>query len=232
MLEAAEIDEGTAFETPEQMDETFSRLQASGVASPWVAPTTRISNTLHHIASWVWQRGGDFVSEDGTRTLFCQPEALAGICDYFRLHRYLPQDKLPLQLDQIASAFARRRAAAMMDGPWSLTGFTHPEASPNRAANLGVALPPGPPFVGPSNLVIWGHIAPREERAAVEWVNRLIAPETQYGYCSVTGLLPVRLDVLSEPPYSTDPYWRIFGEALHSGHAALHLAVGVSSRKG
>jgi multiple sugar transport system substrate-binding protein len=83
---------------------------------------------------------------------------------------------------------------------------------------LGVALPPGPAYVGGSNLVIWQH-AYQEVNDALEMVQFLTDQQTQVDYCQRIGHLPVRLDALTQPPYSTEPYYQVMVEALQSGRS-------------
>ena len=82
MLEQAGIDEKTAFQTPERMEETMERLQASDVKAPWGVWADVAYITLHNASTWIWQAGGDFLSADGKRILFDQPEALNGLMDW------------------------------------------------------------------------------------------------------------------------------------------------------
>ncbi len=94
-LEKAGLDAGTAFDSPAQLSATLQRLQDSGCA-PWVMCTATPRRLLQEAASWVWSAGGDFVSADGKRILFDQPEALAGLKAYFELGRYLTPRGAPL----------------------------------------------------------------------------------------------------------------------------------------
>ena len=64
MLERARVDEQMAFQSFDRMQETFERLQASGVATPWVTRTGDRMDTLHTSASWVWGAGHGFLIEN------------------------------------------------------------------------------------------------------------------------------------------------------------------------
>ena len=91
ILEQAGIDEAGAFQSVEQMDRTLACLQSHGIATPWAVTTRRTSNTLYNISSWVWGAGGDFMSADGKWMLVAEPEVRAGLAQYYRLYRYMPQ---------------------------------------------------------------------------------------------------------------------------------------------
>jgi len=214
LLEKNGIDERTAFQTPEQIEATFQRLQQAGFQTPWAIATGDISNTLYLSASWVWAKGGDFVSADGARPLFHLPEARAGLRAYFNLHRYMPPTDGLITGYQAAELFLERRVAATMTGPWCLN-LIRQKLTPTEAAQIGLALPPGPPFVGGTNLIIWRHS--EEEELAVALVRHLSTQTPEPDYCLRVGFLPVRLAALAEPPYSTDPRYQVIIEAIQRG---------------
>jgi multiple sugar transport system substrate-binding protein len=84
-------------------------------------------------------------------------------------------------------------------------------------SQVRTALPPGVPFVGGSNLVIWRHS--RQEKLAFELVKFLTSQASQVAYSTYARSLPVRLDALSNPPFSTDPLYKSIAEALKSGRS-------------
>jgi len=215
MLEQARVDEQTAFQSFDQMQETFKRLQASGVATPWATSTGDRMDTLHTSASWVWGAGGNFVSADGKHPMFHLPEAQAGLKAYFSLYRYMPAEGQPLSFRRAREMFAHRQVAARMADLPSLLSVARPDAPTDVRARIGVALPPGPPLIGGSNLIIWQHS--HHEQAALELVRYLVSPPAQKEYCQSLGYFPVRLDVLNQPPYSTDPHLQGYVRAIQHG---------------
>jgi ABC-type glycerol-3-phosphate transport system substrate-binding protein len=84
-------------------------------------------------------------------------------------------------------------------------------------ANVGVSLPPGPPFVGGSNLIVWKHIAPENLEAALHLIAQLTSLKAQSDLCKETGLLPVREALFERPPYTTDKNYTVFKRALAEG---------------
>jgi multiple sugar transport system substrate-binding protein len=96
------------------------------------------------------------------------------------------------------------------------TTFLH-NAPPELRSKLGIAMPPGPPYVGGSSLIIWKHT--RHESAALDLVRYLTSIDAQVAYCQKIGYLPVRNDALTRPPYSTDYLFRSFALALEKGRA-------------
>jgi multiple sugar transport system substrate-binding protein len=218
MLEDAAIDPATAFRTPDQFEATLQQLQSSGVPYPWSVPTTMHLNTLHQIATWIWGAGGDFLGPEGKSVAFHQPEAIQGMAQYFRLYRYLdPQAESGIAIN-VFTPFMERKTAITMSGPWDWIQSVG-SLDADMAAQVGVALPPGPTFAGSANVVIADHTPIRQERTAVEMIRLLIDPTIQAEYCRRVGMLPVRVDALNEPPYSTDPALKIFMEALVTGRS-------------
>ena len=76
---------------------------------------------------------------------------------------------------------------------------------------------PGVPFVGGSNLVMWRHT--RQEKLAFELVKFLTSQPVQAAYSPQARSLPVRLDALANPPFSTDPLYKSVVEALKTGRS-------------
>jgi multiple sugar transport system substrate-binding protein len=214
LLAQAGLDERTAFRTAESLDGTLGRLQASGVAVPWTVPTGLTHTTLLNVASWVWGAGGDFVTADGKRTLFSQPQALAGIRAYLALGRYLaPSVRHLTGLEPDEQFLASSETAATLSGPW-LFRDAHQRG---LADDVGMALPPGASFVGGSHLVLWKHTAQAPE--ALELIRFLTRPDSQVTYSQVNGLLPARIEALASPPFSNDPLWQLAIEGLRTGRS-------------
>jgi multiple sugar transport system substrate-binding protein len=90
MLERADVDETEAFRDVDTTVQTMERLRANGRPG-WGAPTFACNNNVHYAASWIWAKGKDFVSPDGRRTTFCDPEAIEGIASYYQLSQYMPR---------------------------------------------------------------------------------------------------------------------------------------------
>jgi len=215
LLEQVGINEATAFQSLDHVTETFSRLYASGVAYPWVTQVNNSFFMLHNLTSWVWGAGGDFVTADGRRTLFNAPEARAGLQAYLSLYPYLTPNARELTDPQVIKLFLDRRAAVTLSGSWLPADLRRQGAPPELMARLGAALPPGPAFVGGSNLVVW-QSTPYPE-LALKLIQALLSPPVQAEYGQSVGQLPVRLEVLAQPPFSTDPHFQVIVQALKTG---------------
>jgi multiple sugar transport system substrate-binding protein len=218
LLQAAGIDEKTAFSTPERLEKTLEMLQESGVSMPWIVPTTPTLNTFHNLTSWIWGAGGDFVDDQQRRVTFADPQARAGIRDYYRLYRFIAPEFYQLNANQVDGRFADGEAAMTINGPWAV--FPSGEAvGDDPPAGIHVALPPGVPCVLASHLVVWKHVPVRQERVAIELVRFLTDQQAQLTCSRQVGLLPARLETLAGPPFASDPMYQVFVNGLKSGRS-------------
>jgi multiple sugar transport system substrate-binding protein len=215
MLEQAGVDETTAFASFESMQAAFKRLK-SIIPAPWAVPTdASTQDTLHNASSWVWASGGDFVSPDGRKTRFAEPGARRALQAYFSLYRFMPKGIHPISGAKMVDLFRQRQVAAVLGGPWLLADLRGREEFASQKAKIGIALPPGPSFVGGTNLVIWQHT--RSESECIEMIRYLVSPQVQNEICLASGHLPVRMEALADPVYTADPHLKVLVEALHTG---------------
>jgi multiple sugar transport system substrate-binding protein len=225
MFEHAGIAEDGAFRSFGQVDETLGRLQAHGIATPWAVTTRRTANTVYGISSWVWGAGGDFISADGKAVLVAEPEARAGLTEYFRLQRYMPQRSEPMDSIAAFELFQNQSVAAVLTGPWFLGWLRRRGVPPYALSRIGVALPPGPSFVGGTELIVWKHVPYDRQQLAIELVRHLVTSPALQDYYYMTGLLPARRALLAEPPFSTDPHYQKIIEALTSGRTHSRITM-------
>jgi len=219
-LNDASIDAATAFDSPQHLKQTLERLHAHGVAIPWAVPTERTLLTMHGIASWVWHAGGDFIRPDGRGVLFTTDETLNGLRSYFDLYPYLLSAPRPLGDPQASELLLAGQAAVTLSGPWTWLGDVLSEdfeSPPINPTTVGLALPLGIPFSGSEYLVIWDRA--RHPAAALQLIYFLTGRHVQAAYPRSVGLLPVRLDVLSEPPFTDDLACQVMARALRAGRS-------------
>ncbi|MEP6985515.1 MAG: extracellular solute-binding protein [Chloroflexota bacterium] len=204
MLETAGLDGKTAFQSPEQLQVTLDAL-CSQAETPWGVTTHLDTLNVQYIATWVWKAGGDFVTADGRKTCFTEPKALQAIEQFYKLYAYMPQQAAPIHTDQLINLFIQRRIAAVMSGPWFTERLrSHLHGSP-ALAQIRTTLPPGPTFLGGTNLVMLSHTPASSERSAIELIKRLVSRSTQEQFYDSFGMLPVRSDVISNVLASDDP---------------------------
>jgi multiple sugar transport system substrate-binding protein len=222
LLRAAGIENATTFTSHEHLTHTLDRLKANVPEAPWTVPTQITLNTFHQVTSWIWGAGGDFLDVRGRQVKFHQPEARAGIRDYYSLHPYLPAQSL--DAGQAEIAFVDGQAAVTMSGPW-LWSTISSQLLTKPAVEVGVALPPGVPFVSGSHLVIWRHTPLRQLRLALELVRFLTSRNVQTRCAQDVGLLPVNVEALSAAPFADSARYQVMSQGLKTGRSfpALRL---------
>lgn len=213
LFRRAGIDAASALANASSFDQALRELQRARVGVPWTVPTGFTHTSFLNIASWVWGAGGDFVTPDGKRTVFGQPEALRGVRAYFSLGKYLPPRVRNLNgLEPDKQFLQDAETALTTSGSWLFQA-----ASAHLLDDLGAALPPGPSFVGGSYLVVWKH-SPQAD-AARELVHFLTRIPAQIEYAQVVGLLPVVPAAHKQAPFATNPLWQTALRGLEMGRA-------------
>jgi len=206
MLEQAGVDPVTAFASIHNIQETLEKLK-SVVDTPWgIATDAGDPNIIQALATWLWAFGGDFVTPNCDKVLLMEPEAIEAMRAYFGLYPYVPQGTL---------GFAQRNVAAVMAGPWMLQAFANQGISDEDLQGIGIAAPPGPPFVGGTVLSIWQHT--KRVGDALKFVEFMTRPEVQLEYCPHLGLLPTRHEAWEMPKMANDPYYKVIYQALSMG---------------
>jgi ABC-type glycerol-3-phosphate transport system substrate-binding protein len=219
LLQRVGIAEPTAFQSAEAMAETLRRLQAAGIASPIVMPSGNPYRARVHIAaSWIWGAGGD-LGDDGRHVLFDQPLARAGIDAFFGLYRYLAPSDYNLTYDECLRRFAQGQAAITIAGSSLATVLKDSDA--RVLGNLGIAVMPGVPWVGGSNVVIWreAQAYPARERAALQLASWLVSPSTQVEYAAASDSIPARAEALPHVQYAQVSLNQVFDTTLRTGRS-------------
>jgi multiple sugar transport system substrate-binding protein len=207
----------TRFESNAHLEDTLAALRGHGLAA-WMMPTRATLDTFHNLTSWVWGAGGDFVDSAQRRVTFAEPAARAGMAAYFGLHRFLAPEARHLSVEEAEARFLQGHAAMTLSGPWLAFAAEMPRA-PEVAESLGVALPPGVPWVGASHLVVWKHGTPRQERLAVELVRHLTGLPAQIDASQHTGMLPVLMEAFRAPPFADHPIYQVLGRGVTDGRS-------------
>jgi ABC-type glycerol-3-phosphate transport system substrate-binding protein len=217
MFEDAQIDPQTAFHDIPSFEAALERLQSHGIQTPWIDTTDEGVNSLYRAGTWIWAHGGDFLSSDGKKTLFTDPSAMEALQAYFGLHRFMPTTVAPLNEQNIIELFYQRKVACIITGQWLINSVRRDPTS-NLLSRLGAALPPAPPFVGGTHLVVMNHLATRFEESAIELIARLSSKTFASGYGSITqSHFPIRADLLDLQGADKNPYAELLFRALQCG---------------
>lgn len=214
IFERAGVDAAAAFQSPQTLLAAGGQLQAAGVSNPIVLPTRFTHITLHNIASWVWGSGGDFLALDRRQVQFDAPAVRAGIQAYFDLVKFMSPDLRDLDDHGMHAAYRRGDAASVLTGTW-LQGSLH--VAPDVEAHTRYALPPGVPYLGGSQLIIWKHV--RQPGPALTLLRYLASADVQRQFIQSTGLLPTRVAVLSQDIFQHDPFYQRVAAGLTQARA-------------
>jgi ABC-type glycerol-3-phosphate transport system substrate-binding protein len=231
MLGAARVDPETAFNTAQNFVATLERLQAAGIKKPLSMVTSLSRAGVYRAATWIWGAGGEIIDPDG-RLAILEPAAQAGLRAYFNLHRFIAPGQ-PTMFDD----FLNRRSAVIVHGYDVLTRFRAGQGLPWSAAleaQIGAALPPGPSFVGGSNLVIWRHADPDNTAAALTFIEEWTRSPAMLNYCRLSDMLPAREELLADLAAEDDSRVQVLIAALRGGrtHASAQTWIPVAERLG
>lgn len=219
LLEKAGVDETKAFTSLDALAETVAKVSQAGVDIPIAMPAGFSSRAnLHSLASWIWNHGGEFISEDGEHLLLSEPKTRKGLVGYFSLARHMPKAAQTLTDADCYRVFLDGSAAITLRNT-SLLYVA--EKDPAFAVRLGrdmdVAAMPGTSFVGGSSFVLWNHIRPGQETLALALLKQLTSPETQYAYFEQDGFLPARMEALQR--LEKRPFYGAVAETLKRGRS-------------
>lgn len=212
LLEKANIDPDTAFNTDEALKTTLHTLQEKGIPNPIAIPTRRSHMILHVIASWVWGNGSDFIDINTKTAILGQPGVIEAFCQYYDLRRFLMGETERLDDTESDAMFIHGNTAITISGPWLLHNQAMP---PEVLANTGLSFPPGVPFIGGTNLILWQQST--EPASSIALIQYLASEEFQCAYFRDSGYLPSRLKVLTSDNSPSDSRFRLLAPRLKQG---------------
>jgi multiple sugar transport system substrate-binding protein len=218
LLANAGVDESTAFASIENLNHTLESLRDTGLEMPIALPNCNNSvGVLHNASTFVWEKGGDFILPDGKKVCFSDPNTLAGLREYFNLHKFMRPFARNLYDDDCSRAFLEGGAAVTFRSLDLLSLARGKNVPPQVSENTSIAIQPGIPFVGGSNLVIWNHIPPLQEPLAVDLVRYLTSPENMMTQFLKTKYTPANLEALNR--VELDPTYSPLAQSLKKGRA-------------
>jgi multiple sugar transport system substrate-binding protein len=174
---------------------------------------------------WLYQAGGDLLSDDGKDVVFDSPEAQQAANFYVNLAKYSPPDYLNSNSYDGRVAFAQGKVAMYMAGSW-LAGTLHSE-NPKIDDDWSTApLPDGAAgcktTIAGDSLVVLANS--KNPDAAWLWVEYLEKPENlaTWTYKSPNGTeLPPLTSLLDSPDLAkTKPVLKGFAELMKCGVAS------------
>jgi multiple sugar transport system substrate-binding protein len=160
---------------------------------------------LQDLAAWLWDFGGDFLSEDGYHSTISKRDSLQGMNYFLRLisSGFINEHSLNHNSGELAENFFLHNSAAfMISSTWPLRLYLNPQSKlfsgQDHSENFGVTLLPAGPdgrynFVGGSSLALTSFTRHPEEAWAL--VEFLTGRESQERYCRSINMMPTRSDV-------------------------------------
>ncbi|HSL33291.1 MAG TPA: sugar ABC transporter substrate-binding protein [Candidatus Limnocylindrales bacterium] len=166
-------------------------------------------------SSFVWQAGGDILSEDGTTSALDQDASAAGIQflqDLIWKEKVSPD---PALFAETGDAFEQGVAAMEINGSWLVP--THEAAG----ISFGIApLPKGSAgaatSVNPTGAVVYKNT--KSPEAAWALVKYLASPEAQKGIMALKASVPVNKEILGTTYPSAFEGAQVFADALAYAH--------------
>jgi multiple sugar transport system substrate-binding protein len=183
------------------------------------------SEAAYYWYPWLYQAGGDLLSDDGKDVVFDSPEAKEAANFYVNLAKYSPPDYLNSNSYDGRVAFAQGQVAMYTAGSW-LAGTLHSE-NPKIDDDWSTApLPDGPAgcktTIAGDSLVVLANS--KNTDAAWLWVEYLEKPENlaTWTYKSPNGTeLPPLTSLLDSPDLAkTKPVLKGFAELMKCGVAS------------
>lgn len=191
------------------------------IIAPLCIPGQKPGVLMHDLAPWIWQAGGDFVSENTKEPDLAQAALFQGCQFYFDL---INQGYMPIPNAALPPGnFFTGHYAMQFSGSWPVDTYLNLDWSygaPEVAMGVGVVpLPAGPTgrytFLGGSNLGVSS--ASENKELAWEFIQFLVESERMTSHARAIGSLPARLGGL-EPlftrhPMARDAFFNSFGHA-------------------
>lgn len=185
-----------------------------GTVDQWgiYTETTDMENAW---SSFVWQAGGDILTEDGTKSALDRPESAAGIQflqDLIWKEKVVPD---PAIFAETGDAFEQQVAAMEINGSWLVP--THEAAG----INLGIApLPAGPAgkatSVNPTGAVVYA----KTDAPEASWLlaKYLASPEAQEKIMALKASVPVNKEILATSYPASFDGAQVFADSLAFAH--------------
>ncbi|MEW6224087.1 MAG: sugar ABC transporter substrate-binding protein [Chloroflexota bacterium] len=185
-----------------------------GTVDQWgiYTETTDMENAW---SSFVWQAGGDILTEDGTTSALDRPESAAGIQflqDLIWKEKVVPD---PAIFAETGDAFEQGVAAMEINGSWLVP--THQAAG----INLGIApLPAGPAgkatSVNPTGAVVYA----KTDAPEASWLlaKYLASPEAQEKIMALRASVPVNKEILATSYPASFDGAQVFADSLAFAH--------------
>lgn len=175
---------------------------------------------------FLWQAGGDIINEEQTKVLYDGEGGVKALELWQKIYRDL---RLRTFTSDFDVAFASKRLAMSMDGPWNLPRYK------DLLKNIDWAFAPLPTGPVKQATVVGGEylaIFKQSKHPDVAWqfLKWIIEPEIQAFWAMRSGYLPIRHAVLKVPEFQKyledNPNFKVFVEQMEVGQAQRPIDYG------
>jgi multiple sugar transport system substrate-binding protein len=231
VLEKAGVDPASAFNNWDNFRNTLQAIKdkvptvGGKSIQPFGQPGKKAFDLVHHVMPFVWDAGGQELSDDLKTSTINSPQAQQGVTFFADLVKDGLMDKSQLERDgtQVENQFKGGKIAVWIGGPWVLSTVQRTDDKnwvPAARSNVGVApMPEGPEsqaftFVGGSNLMMFK--SSKNKDAAWELMKFLSQDQVQTDYANLMGMFPARKEAQQKVGQQDDNHQKFFA-AIQQG---------------
>lgn len=177
---------------------------------------------------YVWNNGGEVLSEDGKTCLLGESnaiEALSMFNDLTNKYQVTPPSVTTYSWNEAQDAFLTGKASQVVLGSAAIYSFISGE---NSNINWGACLLPKGPngteyasFSGGDSIGITSQCENPE--AAWDFIEYSLSEDVQVDELAKGGLLPARSDFFDNEYFNSTPEYQVLREALEVGHTPVSL---------
>jgi multiple sugar transport system substrate-binding protein len=213
LFEKANLDPTHAFEHVDSLPTVLDALKSKENRLPLALSTQRSRINLHLMASWLWDKGGDFLTGDGNKVAFDSPEALRGMRQYFQLGEHIPATRRKMDDLEADNLFISGDAAMVFSGWWILTNTSIPTG---LRENISMTAMPGASFVGGTHLLAWKHSRKREQ--AFLLADFMVKHSAEHNIFPAYSL-PAYIPAWKKIQFIPEPHFSVVMNALQKGRS-------------
>jgi|GEM_PF-3215428 len=217
MIDDAGVDPTFEFASVNGFEHALEKISQKVIRFPWAVSTLPNPASLHQMASWIWGSDAGIINEKGSHLQILDIKAIQAITRYFSLYRYIPEysQTSPTKMTEY---FANRQAALMMGGTHTYYDFKR-LLPPHQMNRIGVALPPGVPFVGTQVLVMWKHGSDDTREHALRFLESFLSADIHQQMSEINGLMSTNTDLLNQPMYQQNEMLWTINTAIQIGRS-------------
>lgn len=176
---------------------------------------------------YVWNNGGEILSEDGKKCLINSENAIEAIqlmSDMINEYKVTPPSTISYSWGEAQDAFLTGQASQIVLGSAAIYGFVNGTSDMDWGAAL---IPKGPngtdyaSFSGGDSIGITSQC--KDPEAAWDFIEYALSEDVQVEELAKGGCLPARKDFFDNKYFAETPQYRVLKEALEVSHTPYSL---------